>query len=362
MNKNRLPRLVRAYLRDTWVLVRRFRLTLLFFILLLVVGTVVLRLTYSPPLRWMEAMDAVVKLMFFETTLAYPVHPLAQAVYFLWPFLGIVVAVEGVVRFTTALFARQERRDVWEAAVASTYRNHIVVCGLGKVGYRVAGHLLRMQQDVVGVEIAPQSFFIERIRKNKVPVVVGDARDRGLLEKAGIKEAATVVACTGDDLTNLQIALEARQANPTIRVVMRMFDEALADDVRQGFGIQTVFSTSALAAPALAAAATRAAIEYSFYVNDVLLNVSRITVAEGSSLVGRTVGAVEQEADLSVILHEGPTGVDMHPAADKVLTAGDRIVVFGTLEALACLSQMNVGEGACPPRRSGLFSRRRGRE
>lgn len=356
-----LPRLARAYLRDTWVLIRRFRVTLVLFTLLLVVGTVVLRLTYDPPLRWAEAMDAVVKLMFFETTLDYPAHPLAQVVYFLWPFLGIVVAVEGVVRFATALFARQERRDAWEAAVASTYRNHVVVCGLGKVGYRVVGHLLRMRQEVVGVEVAPQPFFIERIRKNKVPVVIGDARDRSLLEKAGIAEAATVVACTGDDLTNLQIALEARQANPDIRIVMRMFDEELAEDVRQGFGIQTVFSTSALAAPALAAAATRAAIEYSFFVNDVLLNVSRITAAEGSLLVGKTVGEVEQEADLSIILHEGEAGVDLHPAADKQLAAGDRIVVFGTLEALACLSQMNVGEGACPSRRTGLFGRRRGR-
>jgi len=48
--------------------------------------------------------------------------------------------------------------------------------------------------------------------------------------------------------------------------------------LKRGFGIHTAFSTSALTAPIFAAAATRAQIDYSFYVDDVLLNVARATV------------------------------------------------------------------------------------
>lgn len=357
-------RTLRAYFRDTRLLVREFRYTLLFFAILLIIGTVVLRFTYDTdqPLGWGDALDTTVKLMFFETTHEYPRNWPAQIVFFLWPLLGLVLVVNGVVRFWNALFNRQERREAWEVAVASTYRNHVVVCGLGKVGYRVVLHLLGMQQEVVGVDKDPGARFLPVIRKEKVPVVIGNARQQDVLEKAGVRSASALVAATEDDLTNLDIALAARRLNPSIQVVLRMFDQDLAERVREGFGFQATFSTSALAAPALAAAATRAAVEYSFYLNDVLLNVSRLTVNPGSALDGRRVGEVEQELDLSILLVSDPSGADFHPPADRVLKMGDQLVVFASLEALACLNRMNQAE-ECPPegrKRPGWMSRRRG--
>lgn len=359
-------RALRAYLRDTRLLIREFRFSLLLFLLLALVGTVTLRWGYGAdrPLSWGDALDTTVKLMFFETTHEYPRTVPAQIVFLLWPLLGLILVVNGVVQFWTAFFNRRERREAWEVAVASTYRNHIVVCGLGKVGYRVVFHLLGMQQEVVGVDKNPEARFLPLIRKQKVPVILGNAREQEVLEKAGIRSASAVVAATEDDLANLDIALAARRLNPNIQVVLRMFDLDLAERVREGFGFQATFSTSALAAPALAAAATRAAVEYSFYLNDVLLNISRLTINPGSALVGRRVGDVEQELDLSILLISDSSGADFHPPADRQLKAGDRVVVFASLEALACLNQMNGAEGVCPPeegRRAGWWRRLRGR-
>ncbi len=356
------PRTLRAYLRDTRLLVREFRYSLLLFAVLLLIGTVTLRFTYDAdqPLGWGEALDTTVKLMFFETTHEYPRGWPAQIVFFLWPLLGLGLVVNGVVQFWSALFNRRERREAWEVAVASTYRNHVVVCGLGKVGYRVTLHLLGMQQEVVGVEKDPGARFLSLIRKKKVPVIIGNARQQDVLEKAGVRFASALVAATEDDLTNLDIALAARRLNPNIQVVLRMFDHELAERVREGFDLYATFSTSALAAPALAVAATRAAVEYSFYLNDVLLNVSRLTVNSGSALVGRRVEEVEQELDLSILLISDTSGTDFHPPADRVLKTGDQLVVFASLEALACLNRMNRAE-ECPPerrKRLGWLSRR----
>ncbi len=112
------------------------------------------------------------------------------------------------------------------------------------------------------------------------------------------------------------------------------------------------YSASALAAPALAAAAPRAAVEYSFYLNDVLLNISRLTVNPNSALVGKRVEEVEQELDLSIILHSTSGGVDFHPPADRALAAGDCLVVLAPLEALSRLHRLNAS--ACPePQRRG---------
>jgi Trk K+ transport system NAD-binding subunit len=124
-----------------------------------------------------------------------------------------------------------------------------------------------------------------------------------------------------------------------------MFDQQMADNIRQSFGF-AAYSASALAAPALAAAATRAAVEHSFYLNDVLLNISRLTVNPDSALVGKRVGEVEQELDLSIILHSTADGVDFHPPSDQVLAAGDRLVVLAPLEALSRLHRLNAL--ACP--------------
>ncbi|MBN1956085.1 MAG: NAD-binding protein [Anaerolineae bacterium] len=369
-NARQLRRIVRAYVRDTWVLIVQFRYTLLLFVALLSVGALALRYTYDParPLRWGEALHTVLKLMFFETVGAYPAHWLAQLVYLAWPLLGIALTVNGVVQFGTALFNRQERKEAWQVAVASTYRNHVVVCGLGKVGYRVVLQLLKMEHEVIGIERDEEALFLERLYKEGIPILIGDVREQDTLEKAGVDAAAAVVVCTEDDLTNLEVALQARELNPTIKVVMRMFDQQLAERVRRGFGIQTAFSTSALAAPAFAAAATRARIEYSLYVDDVLLNVSRITVSAGSPLGGRTIEDVEQELDLSIVLHRGAAGVDFHPPPSLALAAGDEIVVFASLEALACLNRMNREEmEECQPEQSrprgwlGLLRRKKTR-
>jgi Trk K+ transport system NAD-binding subunit len=122
---------------------------------------------------------------------------------------------------------------------------------------------------------------------------------------------------------------------------MRMFDAELAKKVERGFGIHTAFSTSALAAPAFAAAATQADISHSFYVGDTLLNVSQVTVHVGSRLVGKTLAQLERELDLSVIMHRGREGVDLHPDPEITLAAGDCIVVFASLDTLNRLRQLN---------------------
>ena len=62
------------------------------------------------------------------------------------------------------LFNKQVRKGEWQVAVASTFRNHIVVCGLGRVGYRVVEQLLQFGEEVVGgIDRREESRFVERV-------------------------------------------------------------------------------------------------------------------------------------------------------------------------------------------------------
>jgi Trk K+ transport system NAD-binding subunit len=355
MQFHRLRQNVRALWRDTRVLVRQFRVSLFAFAMLLSGGTLALRFFYTYPdtgqgLRWAAATHAAFRFIFAETVLPFPEALGLQILFFTIPAIGLAVVADGILRFGTALFNRRERKEAWQMAVASTYRNHIVVCGLGRIGYRVVKELLRLGEDVIGIENDAECPFLEEIYQLNVPILMRNARQREVLERASVREASAIVICTEDDLTNLDIALDARELNPSIKVVLRMFDAQLAEKVQRGFDIHTAFSTSALAAPVFAAAATRAQINQSFYVEDVLMNVARAIVRPGSALEGCSIGQVEQDLDLTIVLHEGKNRINPHPPSDLTLRTGDCVVVFASLEALARLRTMS-GEFSHPPTR-----------
>ena len=358
------PHYLQALWRDTRVLIRQFRGSLLAFTVLLCGGTVALRFFYLYPdtgqsLTWGQALHAAVKLIFLETILPFPKALVLQFLFIVTPLVGLAVVADGVLRFGVALFNRRERKEAWQVAIASTYRDHIVVCGLGKVGFRVVKELLRLGEEIVGIERNVEGPFLEEIRQMGVPVLLGDARQREMLEKAQVQDASAIVVCTQDDLTNLDIALDARELEPGIKVVLRMFDEQLAEKVRRGFGIHTAFSTSALAAPVFAAAATRAQIDHSFYVDEMLMNTARATVQADSALDGRTIIQVEKELDLTIVLHKKAASLDMHPSPEATLRAGDCIVVFASLESLARLREMSGEQpAALPQREDGNIHRR----
>jgi Trk K+ transport system NAD-binding subunit len=329
-------------LRHIRVVMRLLRIYIFFFLTLLLAGTLFLHLVYTHPetgqdIGVIEALDAAFVLIFLgEMVLPFPTILWQQVVFLLLQLVGLFLTASGLVNIV-AFFTQ---KGVWQVALASTYHNHIVVCGLGRIGYRVVKQLLNFGEEIIGIENDEASPFLEEIRQMNVPVLLGDARVRDWLEKANIDKASAIVVCTADDLTNLDIALDARELNPEIKVVLRMFDNKLAEKVRRGFGIHTTFSTTALAAPVFAAAATRAQIDYSFYVDEVLMNVARVTVSAGTSLERTCVTELEQQLDMTVLMHKRGDHMDMHPPAEMSLEAGDCLVVFASRESLLSLRAM----------------------
>jgi Trk K+ transport system NAD-binding subunit len=144
-----------------------------------------------------------------------------------------------------------------------------------------------------------------------------------------------------DDLSNLDIALTARAQQPEIRIVLRVFNDALAQKLQSAFGIKSAFSTSALAAPTFAAAAVNRDVTNALYVGGKFLTTQEVVVAQGGALDGRLVGTIEQELDISVLYRRNERGEDLRPRGDYRLTTGDTIVVIGTLQSLEQLAALN---------------------
>jgi Trk K+ transport system NAD-binding subunit len=343
-----LHRSIRAQFRDTYVLLHESRLSILLFFIVWFGSSVAFAFYFHEPgrpigLSWSEAFWRSFTLIFFGPDGDYPEHGLLRFLYYVVPIAGLLIIVDGLLRFGTAFFDKQLRGQKWQVAVASTYEKHIIVCGLGKVGYRTTLELLKFKREVVGIEHNNEGRFLDAIRDLGVPVLIGDASRPEFLERAGVSRADAIIPATDNELANLDIALHARELNPKIKVVLRMFDSDLARRVEKGFGIHTAFSVSALAAPVFAAAAMRFQVRHSFYVGDVLLNLAEFTIEPGAAIEGWTVQQLEKEVDASVVTHHRDNSTEIHPELQQRLNAGDKILVLATIETLTRLNGMTAG-------------------
>ena len=337
----------RAAARDTIVLLREFRRPLLAFLAVFVVGGwlyhTLARLAGAPVGSLAEATFLILSMTFLQANADFPDVWYLQLFFFLMPVIGLAVLGTGVADFGALLFNRKQRGEAWQVALADSFSGHVVVCGLGHLGLRIVSELHQLGYQVVCLERDPQADRLKSVDDMSVPLLKTDARSREAMLKAGVDRAEAVIICTNDDLLNLQIGMLAREVNPRIRVVMRLYDEDFGRQVRDKFDVEAVFSTSAIAAPAFAGAATQTDIAMSFTLGREVLNASRLTVSPRSPLLGKTIGQLEQEKDLTVVRHKRDNKIDLHPLHTIALAAGDELVIFASLSTLHQLARQNNG-------------------
>lgn len=133
---------------------------------------------------------------------------------------------------------------------------HVVVCGLGKVGFEVTKLLRARQIPMVVIERDPQCPYLGNLRREGIPIIAGDAANEISLGQAHSAGARAVIAVTSNDLINLQIALIAKGISGREQtVVLLQSDPTLADLLRDEANLKNALSIPDLAAPAIAAAA-----------------------------------------------------------------------------------------------------------
>ncbi|HEV8320983.1 MAG TPA: NAD-binding protein [Myxococcota bacterium] len=267
----------------------------------------------------------------------------------LYPLVGFLLVGEGIVRMGMLIVSKQQGEKWWMKVSASTYRDHVVLCGLGHVGWRVLGHLLEAQVQVVAIEKDGEGRFVAQAKSTGAPVLVRDMKDDDALVEAGVAHARAIVAATNDDMSNLEVALDARRLNPRIRVVMRLFDQAIAAKIAGAFDIDFAFSSSALAAPAIAAMTMENRVLATYDIGGRPWVVGEVSVEEGSALAGRTVDALERQHGARVVsVKAHARAAPAAPGADTVVAAGDVLVVHAAADhigALAAAARTATGAG-----------------
>ncbi|HEX4948660.1 MAG TPA: NAD-binding protein [Blastocatellia bacterium] len=130
--------------------------------------------------------------------------------------------------------------------------DHVLVVGMGAVGLKVVEELLERGERVTVIEDDANGRFMPTIYALRVPTIIGDAKLERTLRDAGLPNAKALLSVTSDDLTNLEIGLNAKSLSPNTRVVLRIYDYVLAQALYERLEIHFAFSASAIAAEELA--------------------------------------------------------------------------------------------------------------
>lgn len=275
-------------------------------------------------------------LVFGEPPEEFPHSRALRLMFFIVPVLGLTVIIEGIIDLALMLRDRRRYERSWCTMLATSFKDHIVLVGFGRLGYHTFQLLRKMGEAVVVIERDEHSQFIEELRRDGSPVLIGDARREALLDDANVSGACSIILATDDDMTNLEVAMDARRLNPRIRVVLRMFDQNVADKIGEGFNIHHAMSQSGISAPSFALAAIIPSIVNSFVLDDELVVLQRWLVRQESPICDTTVQDVCERYGIAVVEHRPAGGaVRMFPPLSTPLVAGDGLVVQGPFETIA---------------------------
>src|SRR5262245_40352539 len=128
-------RLVRANFYDFVLLLRESWVVLLGFLIVALIGT--LYLIYYEQKGFAVALYETLKLLTLQSSLDLPASLLGKLLFFLIPLLGLALIFQSVLNFGRLLLDKSSRREAWQVALTSTYHGQVIVCGLGRVGFRV---------------------------------------------------------------------------------------------------------------------------------------------------------------------------------------------------------------------------------
>ncbi|MDW5592809.1 NAD-binding protein [Conexibacter stalactiti] len=176
--------------------------------------------------------------------------------------LGVVLTAV----FTAALVNRVLSRRLTGTFGSRTIprTDHVVVVGLGQVGFRVCLELRALGIAVVAVEQDPQAPNVALARGLKVPVVIGRGGDRYVLERLSLGRAVALAAVTSDELANISISVSALAVEPGLRTVLRAGSNEVTRETAALFPIGVAQDLDRVAAAAVAATAIGHELAHAF--------------------------------------------------------------------------------------------------
>ncbi|MBI2816362.1 MAG: cation:proton antiporter [Acidobacteria bacterium] len=264
-----------------------------------------------------------------------------------------------MVRYIPPLLARRRlARQIAEHSKATVsgaggLRDHVVLCGFGRVGSSLGAALETFGIQYAVIEIDPD--VSSALRNRGIPSVFGDASDSHILSRAGAEKAALVIVGLPDADRSRLAVMNARRMNPTAPIIARAHR-------RPEYELLSQLGATEVIQPELEASAT--IIRHAFsrlnipdeqiraylrafreamgslgkvsIVRQPFAETRQITIEE-PALAGRSLleQRIRERFGVTIISITRDSGEElMNPPADTVLRCGDRLRVLGSSEEI----------------------------
>ena len=192
----------------------------------------------------------------------------------------------------------------------------------------------------VVIDIRPDS--LEHARRDGHLVVEGDATADETLRLAGLDRARGLVATIDSDANNVYVTLSARALNPKLFIVGRANAEGAEAKLLQA-GANRVVSPYTMAGRRMAELAIRPRvadfIDAALSHGELRFSMEELEVAEGGPLTGRSVGQLRDDGIFTLAIVHAEGQYEPNPPPDRILVAGESLVVSGSTERLTGLRE-----------------------
>ena len=250
--------------------------------------------------------------------------------------VGIIFGSVGVVAeavLSEAVSGRREAKRMTQAV--GELRRHLILCGYGRVGSTVARELAHAGERFVVVDINPASLVTAQHDGHLV--VSGDATNDAVLQEAGVERARGLITTIDSDANNVYVTLSARALNPNLFIVARANETGSEAKLLQA-GADRAVSPYSRAGRQIAELAVRPRvadfIDFALSHGELAFSIEELVIAPDGPLTGRTVGALRDDGIFALAIVRGEGDFEPNPAADRVLSPGESLIVSGSAETL----------------------------
>jgi len=177
-----------------------------------------------------EAIDKTLKELFLESVSRTGTAGVIEALIL---FSGVSVLWFGVWRLMDVLaegHAETYFKKVKFAMKIGRMKNHVIICGAGRVGSNIAKRLAEGKKKFLIIEQNEKRG--KQMRNKGYIVMIGDCMDENALKEARVETASAVAAVVGATERNVYLTLTAKELNPKIKVHARANDEKIAKKLR----------------------------------------------------------------------------------------------------------------------------------
>jgi voltage-gated potassium channel len=264
------------------------------------------------------------------------------------PF-GVAVVTYATGAVASYFIEHQLSEKVWNKRMEHSIKkleNHIVVCGLGRVGKQVFEQL--QEEDVIVVYIHDSEEEMVSILKEGTLRIIGSPLEEGVLKEANVHKARGLIAALPSDSDNVFITIKAKAINEDIEVVARV-ENAGSEEVLLRAGASRVVNPSTIGGRELVSSVLRPEstdlVNLLIHTKEKEQAIEEVKLEQACEFVGKSLSesSIRKNYKVTVLGIRRDGELISNPEADEVLNKNDVLIIYGEKGASEAFKKKCVG-------------------